>query len=336
MRIGFTYDLRSDYLAAGFSAEETAEFDGEPTIAAIEGALLRLGFAVERIGNVRRLAERLVAGERWDLIFNIAEGIRGRCREAQVPALLEAYDVPYVFSDPLTLAATLDKAVAKRLVRDAGVATAPFAVLSSAIGVDAVDLPLPLFVKPVAEGTGKGCGPRSRVESRAELAATARDLIARFDQPALVETFLPGREFTVGIVGNRARARVIGVVEIRFLTEQDRSVYSLDSKEHWRGRIDYCLACDREAARAAERALAAYRALGCRDAARLDFRSDGRNEPHFLEANPLPGLRPDYSDLPILAGLAGVCYDALIGEIVDAAVARCELRSGQRTDSSAG
>jgi D-alanine-D-alanine ligase len=330
MRIGFVYDLRSDYLAAGYGHEETAEFDSEQTILAIEAALVRLGFAVDRIGNLRRLAQRLVGGERWDLVFNIAEGIRGRCREAHVPALLEAFDLPYVFSDPLTLAATLDKGVAKRLVRDAGVVTAPFAVVGSAAEADAVDLPLPLFVKPIAEGTGKGCGPRSRVESRAELKAVAADLLARFDQPVLVETFLPGREFTVGIVGNGSRARVIGVSEIRFLAEQDRAVYSFDTKEHWRGRIEYGLAADGEATRAGERALAAYGALECRDAARLDFRSDGRLEPHFLEANPLPGLRPEYSDLPILAALAGVCYDDLIGEIVDAAIARNGMRTGQR------
>ena len=128
MRIGFTYDLRDDYRAIGFDEEAIAEFDSPETIDEIAAALTRLGFNIDRIGHVKALAARLVAGERWDLVFNIAEGLKGRSREAQVPALLEAYDVPYVFSDPLTLAVSLDKAVAKQIVRDAGIPTAAFAV----------------------------------------------------------------------------------------------------------------------------------------------------------------------------------------------------------------
>src|ERR1700734_471781 len=141
MRFGVTYDLRADYLAQGFGEEETAEFDSEITIAAICGALEALGHEPIRIGSVRRLAERLVAGERWDAVFNICEGLKGVSREAQVPALLEAYDVPYVFSDPLTLALTLDKAMTKRVVRDAGVPTADFAVIESQADIDAIQLP---------------------------------------------------------------------------------------------------------------------------------------------------------------------------------------------------
>src|SRR5581483_5078997 len=128
MRIGVTYDLRSDYLAMGYGEEETAEFDSEITINAICDALTGLGWRVERIGNVRRLVEALGAGKRWDAVFNFCEGLKGVSREAQVPALLEAFDIPYVFSDPLTLALTLDKAMTKRVVRDAGVPTADFAV----------------------------------------------------------------------------------------------------------------------------------------------------------------------------------------------------------------
>ena len=176
MRIGFTFDLRSDYLKAGYTEEETAEFDSETTIEAIESALVRLGFEVDRIGHVRRLTERLVAGDRWDLVFNIAEGLRGRSREAQVPAILEAYDIPYVFSDPLTSAATLDKAVAKRLVRDAGIPTAGFAVLETDDDADTAGIAFPAFVRPLAEGTGKGCANASLVETRPALKAAARAL----------------------------------------------------------------------------------------------------------------------------------------------------------------
>src|SRR6201996_8263928 len=131
MRIGVTYDLRSDYLALGYSEEETAEFDAEETIAAVCDALNGLGHAPIRIGGIRPLTKALAEGQCWDAVFNICEGLKGVSREAQVPALLEAFDIPYVFSDPLTLALTLDKAMTKRVVRDAGVPTPDFAVIES-------------------------------------------------------------------------------------------------------------------------------------------------------------------------------------------------------------
>src|SRR5580704_4460712 len=130
MRIGVTYDLRSDYLAAGLSEEDTAEFDAEETIAAICDAL---------------------AGERWDAVFNICEGLKGMAREAQVPALLEAFDIPYVFSDPLTLCLALDKAMCKRVARDAGVPTADFAIIEREADIARLAMPFPLFLKPNCE-----------------------------------------------------------------------------------------------------------------------------------------------------------------------------------------
>ena len=321
MRIGLTYDLRDDYRALGYSEADVAEFDTRDTIDALDAALQRLGHVTDRIGHIRQLAERLVAGDRWDLVFNIAEGLRGRSREAQVPALLEAYDLPYVFSDPLTSAATLDKAVAKSLVRDAGIPTAPWAVIDDARRTK-VQLPFPVFLKPLAEGTGKGCERASKVANADELKATARDLLTRFGQPVLAESYLCGREFTVGIVGNGSGARVIGVLEITLPESADADIYSYVNKEECETRVHYALADDAEALRAGELALAAYRVLGCRDAARLDFRSDSFGEPYFLEANVLAGIHPSHSDLPILASLAGIGYDGLISEIVTAAVHR--------------
>ena len=173
MDIGVTYDLRSDYLALGYSEEATAEFDAEETIAAVCAALGGLGHKVERIGGVWPLAAALVAGKRWDAVFNICEGLKGVSREAQVPALLEAFDVPYMFSDPLTLALALDKALAKRVVRDAGVPTADFALIESESDIAKVMLPFPLFLKPVAEGSGKGVGGRSKVDNQSELESVA-------------------------------------------------------------------------------------------------------------------------------------------------------------------
>ncbi|MBU0479645.1 MAG: D-alanine--D-alanine ligase, partial [Proteobacteria bacterium] len=202
MKIGMTYDMRSDYLAAGFSEDETAEFDRDSTIDAIEDALAIMGHEPVRIGNLTSLVDRLAAGERWDLVFNIAEGLYGFGRESQVPALLDGYRIPYVFSDPLVLALTLHKGMAKHVVRDLGIATPDFAVIRTIEELNDLALPYPLFAKPVAEGTGKGVNATSRINSPGELATVCADLLATYRQPVLVETFLPGREFTVGIVGN--------------------------------------------------------------------------------------------------------------------------------------
>lgn len=335
-RVGFVYDLRDDYRALGFSEVETAEFDSRETIDAVAGALTRAGCAVERIGRGQSLAARLAAGERWDLVFSIAEGLSGRSREAQVPALCELFDQPYAFSDALTMAATLDKAVAKRLARDQGVPTAPFALLRAAEDARTVDLPFPLFVKPVAEGTGKGCEAASLVADRAELEAAAARLIARFRQPAIVETFLPGREFTVGLVGEGAGAEVIGVAEILIREDVADRVYSFANKELCEANVVYRLVDDAEAQAAADAALAAYRALDCRDAARLDFRSDAAGAPQFLEANPIAGLHPTHSDLPIIAELAGRGYDWLIGRIVEGALARVRAERAQAAQARTG
>ena len=327
MRVGLTYDLRDAYLAEGYSEEETAEFDSAATIDGLEGALSRRGFTVERIGNVRQLAARLVAGERWDFVFNIAEGLRGAGREAQVPALLDAFDVPYTFSDPLVAALTLDKAMTKRVVRDAGLPTADFVVVADEADLAAVDLPFPLFVKPIAEGTGKGITAASKIESREQLAAACRGVMAKFRQPALVEAYLPGREFTVGIVGTGRTARLVGLMEVLFGEKAEANGYTFDNKESYEDRVFYRLPDDEAARAAADLALAAWRVLGCRDGGRLDLRCDAEGRPRFMEANPLAGLHPVRSDLVILAQMFGWTYDDLIGAIVDSCLQRIGLGS---------
>jgi D-alanine-D-alanine ligase len=328
MRIALVYDLRDEYRALGHSEEEVAEFDSLDTIEQLDAVLAALGCEVVRVGRGQALAARLVAGERFDLVFSIAEGLKGRAREAQVPALCELFDQPYLFSDPLTMAASLDKAVAKTLIAAAGVPTAKFAVAEKN-ATELADWRLfPAFVKPIAEGTGKGCGAASLVHSLAELRVATDNLLARYRQPVLVEAFLPGREFTVGIVGNGDEARVIGVCEIVLKAEAEANVYSLHNQELCEDLVVYERADDAEALRAGERALAAYHALGCRDAARIDFRSDARGEPHFLEANPLAGLNPHHSDLPILAAQNGIAFVDLIGAILQAGLARYGIDSG--------
>ncbi len=326
LSIGLVYDLKDDYLRAGFSPEAVMEFDSEDTIAGLEGALASLGYRAERVGRGRELARRLAGGERWDLVFNFAEGVWGRSREAQVPALCELYDQPYTFADPLTCALTLDKAMAKRVVRDHGLATAPFAVLTSPAEAQAVTLPTPLFVKPVAEGSSKGVTGRSLVHDRAELAAVCDEMLARFAQPVLVETFLPGREVTVGIVGHDATARAIGVMEVCFTGKSEAAAYTALNKDEYLERVAYRLIEGEALAEQARRlALEVFHALGCRDAARVDVRCDGAEVPQFLEVNPLPGLHHVRSDLPIMARLGGMPFERLIGEIVGSARSRYGL-----------
>lgn len=325
MHVGLVYDLRDDYLARGFSVEAVAEFDTQETIDGIAGGLERAGCTVERVGNGRALAERFTRGERFDLVFSIAEGLTGRNREAQVSGLCELYDQPYVFSDTLTLCVALDKAMAKRVVREAGVPTSDFVLLESAADAASVRMAFPLFVKPNAEGTGKGCEAASRVSDHAGLEAAARQLIQRFNQPVIVEPWLPGREFTVGITGTGRDARVIGTMEICLLEDPDHGVYSLLNKEEWESRVQYRLATGREADEAAAVGLAAYQALGCRDGGRIDLRCDAQGRALFMEANPLAGLHPTHSDLPIIAALSGYGYDRLMADILGSAATRAGL-----------
>jgi len=324
MNIGFTYDLRSDYLAMGYSPEATAEFDSEITVDGIAGTLEELGHSVTRIGHVRSLAQRLVAGERWDLVFNICEGLHGIAREAQVPALLDAYDIPYTFSDPLVSALTLHKGMTKSIVRDAGVRTPGFALVSSLDDVAGVTLTPPLFAKPVAEGTGKGVSPLSRVRSLDQLRPVCEHLLSQFQQPVLVEEFLPGREFTIGVRGTGPAATIIGTYEILLLPAAEDGIYSYANKENSEEVVRYALRGpdDPVVAEAEALTLAAWRALGCRDAGRIDVRCDAEGRPSFIEVNPLAGLHPTHSDLPMICAAVGISYRELIAGIVDSASQR--------------
>jgi D-alanine-D-alanine ligase len=325
VRIGFTYDLKDDYLALGYAEHEVAEFDSVATIDAIAGALTELGHEVERIGHVRALAARLVAGWRCDLVFNIAEGVAGFGRESQVPALLEAYEIPYTFSDPLVCALTLHKGMAKHVARGCGVPTPAFELVTSAEEAAAVALPLPLFAKPVAEGSSKGVTGRSLVRSKAALLETCTELLEQYRQPVIVEEYLSGREFTVGILGTGESARALGTLEVVLLEGADEGVYSYRNKTQWETIVDYGLLEPSPLRTEVEQvALAAWRSLGCRDAGRVDVRLDGAGRAQMLEVNPLAGLQPGYSDLPNMAEMAGMSYNDLIGEIVRCTLARVD------------
>jgi D-alanine-D-alanine ligase len=328
MRIGLTYDLRAEYLAAGYGEEETAEFDRPDTIEAIEQALVALGHRPDRIGHARQLVERLARGDRWDLVFNIAEGLHGIGREAQVPAILDLYQIAYTFSDPLVMALSLHKGMTKMVLRAAGIPTPDFAVVERARDLDRVHLPFPVFAKPVAEGTGKGIGPVSKMADPAGLRELSATLLERYRQPVLVESFLPGRELTVGIWGTGPDASVLGTLEIILNPGAEPEVYSYVNKEQCEELVEYRLvsaAADEEVRRAEAIALEAWRVLGCRDAGRVDLRSDAQGRPHFLEINPLAGLHPFHSDLPMLCTALGIPYVKLIERIVESAAGRVRL-----------
>jgi len=330
MKVGIAYDLRDEYLAEGYGEDETAEFDRRDTIEAIEQTLQELGYETDRIGNVKNLTRRLAGGDRWDMVFNIAEGLKGFGREAAVPALLEAYDIPYTFSDPMVLSLTLHKAMAKHVVRDLGVPTPGFFLVEKASDVERIDLPLPLFVKPVAEGTGKGITPASKILSYDQLLAVCTRLLVTYRQPALVEEFLPGREFTVGIVGTGEDAVPIGIMEVLLKKEAEQDVYSYSNKERSEELVEYRIVNDRVAEKAKEVALRAWRGLGCRDAGRLDLRVDAYGMPNFMEVNPLAGLHPEHSDLCIIASMVGMSYRNLIHAIMSSAIVRHELEIRSR------
>ncbi len=275
-----------------------------------------------RIGNIWSLVRKLAAGERWDMVFNICEGMFGLGREAQVPALLDAFQIPYTFSGPLVLALSLDKALTKRVVRSLGVATPDFAVVEAPADVAAVDLPFPLFAKPLAEGTGLGIDARSKIDSRSQLAAVCNDLLARFKQPVLVEAYLPGREFTVGIVGSGAAAEAIGVIEVLLRPEAEANAYSYVNKEKCEELVKYALAPEDAARPCRELALRAWRGLGCLDGGRVDVKMDRNGAVNFLEVNPLAGLHPEHSDLPIICSMKGIPYQTLMERIMASACAR--------------
>jgi D-alanine-D-alanine ligase len=335
LTIGLTYDLRSDYLAAGFSEEQVAEFDSLETIDHLAAAITSAGCRPVRIGNAQALCAALVAGQRWDIVFNIAEGLHGRSREAQVPAILEAFNVPCTFSDPLVMALTTDKAMAKTVVRAAGLRTPDYRVVEHIEEADDIAMDFPLFAKPIAEGTGKGIDGRSRVDSAQKLQAICADLLDRFRQPVLIEEFLPGREFTVGVLGYGSGARPIGTIEVSILPAAGNSVYSYAAKERCEELVRYSPLRDHGLQMAVEElALKAYGALQCRDAGRIDIKLDSEGRPAFMELNPLPGLHPTHSDLPMIATQEGMSYEALIRAIIDCAVSRYADLSGRMKDTA--
>lgn len=322
MLIGLTYDLKDDYINSNYSEEQVAEFDSLITIDAIDNAIRLQGYQTIRIGNIKSLVTYLSSGKRCDLVFNIAEGMHGLCREAQIPTLLDAYEIPYVFSDSFTLSITLHKGIAKSIVREHKVPTADYTIIQEEKDIEHITLPYPLFIKPIGGGTGMGISANSIVHNKEELRNHSILLLQEYRQPVLVETYLEGREFTVGITGTGNESKVVGVMEIIVNSSFDNGIYSYNTKQDYLSVTSYTLAEGKIAIECETVALNAYKALGCRDGGRVDLKMDGMGKVHFLEVNPLAGLHPVDSDLPILSYKKGLSYQDLIGQILNSALLR--------------
>lgn len=308
MRIGLTFNLKPP----GATGDEYEEYDSEETIAALEAAIALNGHETVRLGWGEELLDAL-RRERVDGVFNIAEGRGGRGRESQVPAVLEMLGIPCSGAPPLSIAMTLDKALAKRVAQAHGIPTANFEVVESGRSRPRLSVSYPLFAKPAAEGSSMGITATSLCRDEQDLDA-ALDRLARYG-PVLVEEFLPGEEYTVGIIAGE----VIGAMQVVPRGSAPDFIYSLEVKRDYLNRVEYQLA---DAPDVEQVALDVWRAFGLRDVARVDVRRDRHGVANFIEVNPLPGVHPVNSDLIILGRLLGIRYDDLIGRVIRCAVER--------------
>jgi len=302
--------------------EDTAEFDKQNTVDSLDGALKKMGFETEQVGNCFQLIEALAAGKRWDLVFNIVEGLYGDGRESVVPAILDQYQIPYVFSGPVILGISLNKYLTRLIVSAAGVPVSPGMLISSKADISKCKLEYPLFIKPVSEGTGKGINEKSLLKSPAELKEMAEWILGRFNQPALVEEYLPGREFTVGVIGSGDDAVAIGGMEIEC---KDNLPYSVEFKENYQEFCKYIPMAQEFSLECKTVALNVWKALGGVDAGRVDVKADRNGKMCFMEVNPLAGLHPIDSDLPILSRMIGIEYQTLMEMIIKSALKRHHL-----------
>lgn len=330
MKIAFTFNAKPAQ-ADGAPADRYLEWEDEATLGAVEAALSRAGEVI-RIEASDELPIRLRQA-RPDIVFNIAEGLTGPNREAHVPALCEFWSLPCIGSDSLTMSLCLDKGRTKEVLGHHRIRSAPFIVVSGPEELDGFGA-WPAIVKPLWEGSSMGITRSSYCASPQDARREIASLVARYRQPAIVEGYLGGREFTCGILGNGASMRALPIIELDFtaLPAGGLPIYSYEAKWLWDrpeapldihrcpAPIDEALAAEIE-----RLSLAAYRVLRCRDWARIDLRCDERGVPHILEVNPLPGIHPDpvmNSCLPKAARVAGLDYPELILGVLRAGAAR--------------
>ncbi|NOT09114.1 MAG: D-alanine--D-alanine ligase [Gemmatimonadales bacterium] len=314
-----------------------AEWDEPETIDAVANALSSLGEVI-RLEAKDDFPRRLLDAKP-DFVFNIAEGLFGVNRESHVPSICEFLGVPYHASDPLTLGLTLHKGRAKEIMAYYGVPTAPFIVANSRSDARNVNLPFPLFAKPALEGSGKGITQKSLCSNRAKLVQVVEELLETYQEPVLIESWLPGQEFTVAVLGNGKEARTLPLVGMRFdeLPLGAQPIYGYEAKwlwdtpEHPLDLFECPANIPKELARdVRSAALSAYRILGCRDWCRVDIRCDAAGRPMVVELNPLPGILPnpqDNSCFPKAARAAGMTYDGLIQTVADIAWRRISGRA---------
>ncbi len=325
--VGLTYDLRTDYeFKEGDPPDANAEFDHPSTIGVIAEAIESQGVKVKKLGNVDDILEK-IDHLGVDIVFNISEGISGRNRESQVPILLEMKGIPFVGSDALTLGLTLDKIIAKKIFIAEGIPTPRFFEVKDASSLNDIDhLKFPLIVKPRCEGSSKGLSESSRVENLEDLKKQAQFIIDTYKQPALVEDFIAGQEFTVVIVGNDP-PEVMPAVQIKIdgrlnLNDKFYTFARISSN-----RLKYiCPAHINQELKKkiSELALKTYEAVECRDFGRVDFRVDNKGNAYVLEINPLPSLST--SDVfPLVAREAGMTYRQIMGKILESAFKRYNL-----------
>ncbi len=318
LHVGLAFNMKR--IESGEGDDREAEYDSRETIEALAKAIESHGHTVIPLEATPELPRVLMTSS-VDIVFNVAEGISGRNREAQVPNLCELLGIPYTGSDSATLSICLDKALCKRMLRD--VATPQFQLLMT--GREKLrPLKFPVIVKPNAEGTSKGISAKSVVDDEAGVREIAQGIIGRYGQPALVEEYVHGRELTVGLLGER-RPRVLPPMEVVFLKPSERAVYDYACKQDWEKHVRYEVpaALTKEELRAVERtSRSTFMSLGCRDVARVDLRLAPDGTVYVIEVNPLPGLTPDYSDLCLISNGAKIDSRTLIGDILSGAIKR--------------
>ena len=324
LRAGITYNLKKNISSDLSDAE--AEFDDLETIEALKTVLETAGFAVELYEADEELPVRLSRG-RPDIVLNIAEGSRGRGREAHVPAILNFLGIPFTGSDETTMCIDMDKALTKRLVSSHGIITPEYRLIKKNAPLPEIDLPFPVIVKPNTEGSSKGISEFSIVHDEAALSRLLKEKINAYKQDMLIEEYISGREFTVGILGNAARLQVFPPMEIIF-DEKAGGIYSYEVKRNFRQYVRYECPPNISAKLRNEiesSAETVFHSLGCRDLARMDFRLSREGRLYFIEINPLPGLASGYSDFPMLAEFCGMDYGTLIRNVMGNALTRYNM-----------
>lgn len=327
--VGLTYDLRAEYtFREGDPVDANAEFDKEVTVDTVADALQKRGHKVIKIGNVHRLLEK-IDNLGVDIIFNIAEGVGKRNRESQVPVILEMKNIPYVGSDGLTLALTLDKIVAKKMMIAEGIPTPKYIEVSDVAHLNGAlkSLRFPLIVKPKHEGTSKGISQEAKVNDADSLKKRAAYIINAYKQPALVEEFIIGREFTIGLIGNDP-VKVLPPVQVKICGKLDLGEEFFTFARVQSDELEYV--CPAQVSKElndkiSELALRTYKAVECKDFGRVDIRVDENNQPFVLEINPLPSLSVEDTFM-IVTKVMGLTFTDIINEILDAALKRNNIK----------